>query len=318
MRRRASRRIVPAFPLVVTRSTAVHVPVLLREVLANLDLRPGLVVVDGTVGAGGHSREIITRIRPGGCLIGLDRDPLMLGFARQAVSGDDVHLIHSSYRELRTVLDGLPLPAADRVLLDLGLSSDQLDDRARGFGFDAGGTLDMRFDVSQGRSAADWLARATEDELTHAFATWGEIPQAGKLAAAIVQRRRTHPIGTAEVLTDLVQMTLGRGPSANPRAAAAPVFQAIRIAVNDELAHLQSFFTDGLPGCLATTGRVAIITFHSVEDRLVKQALRPEHGWTPLAKKPIEPTPAEVRVNPRSRSAKLRVAVRSTQPAARN
>ena len=295
----------------MTRS-AVHVPVLLREVLAQLELQPGQIVVDGTVGAGGHSREIITRLRPAGRLIGLDRDPLMLGHATRAVTGEDVQLLHFSYRDLRAVLDTLGLTTVDRVLLDLGLSSDQLADCERGFGFDAGGQLDMRFDVSQGRSAAEWLAAASEAELADAFARWGEVPHSRGLAAAIVLHRRSRSIETAEDLLEVIRTASGRSAAkADIRALAAPVFQAIRIAVNDELSHLGTFLTDGLPRCVGPGGRVAIITFHSLEDRLVKQAFRPEHGWTPTTKKPLEPTPSETRVNPRSRSAKLRVAVRT-------
>jgi 16S rRNA (cytosine1402-N4)-methyltransferase len=288
---------------------------MLREVIAQLDLRPGLTVVDGTVGAGGHSREILPRILPGGRLIGLDRDPMMLRWAAAAVTGDAVHLVHSSYRDLRPVLDGLGIDRVDRVLLDLGLSSDQLAHRDRGFGFDAGGPLDMRFDPTQGPTAAQWLATCTEQELTTAFERWGEVPQAASLAAAIVARRRSRPVQTAEELCDVVAATGGRGgPRGFSRDAAAPVFQALRIAVNAELTHLESFLTDGLPASIAAGGRVAIISFHSIEDRMVKQALRPEHGWEPVHRKPIEPTPAEVRVNPRSRSARLRVAVRATTP----
>jgi 16S rRNA (cytosine1402-N4)-methyltransferase len=292
----------------------VHVPVLLREVLAQLDLQPGLIVVDGTVGAAGHSRELVRRISPGGRLIGLDRDPMMLRFAAAAIAGEGVDLVHSTYRDLRTVLDSLSLPTVDRVLLDLGLSSDQLADRERGFGFDAGGTLDMRFDRSRGQSAADWLASAPEEELVSAFEDWGEVPHARSLASEIVARRRNQRFETAADLCDVIQSAGGGRSGGRPfsRDAAAPVFQALRIAVNEELSHLETFLREGLPQSVAEGGRAAIISFHSIEDRLVKQALRPEHGWTPVTKKPIEPTPAEVRVNPRSRSARLRVAVRAT------
>lgn len=292
--------------------TAVHVPVLLREVLSHLDLRPGLIVVDGTVGAGGHSREILPRIRPGGRLIGLDRDPLMLGYARAAVAGPDVHLQQASYRDLRSVLDVLHLPAADRVLIDLGLSSDQLADRTRGFGFEAGGKLDMRFDPTSGISAAEWLNTVPEAELVHALSAWGEVPQAERLASALVRHRRRRPFETTDDLLAVVRSEFGvRGPHGSIKDPAPQVFQALRIAVNQELEHLRTFLDDVLPRCLVPGGRVAIISFHSVEDRMVKQALRPEHGWTPTPKRPISPTPSEVRVNPRSRSARLRVALRT-------
>ena len=291
-------------------------PVLRREVTAQLDLRPGLIAVDGTVGAGGHSREILTHIQPGGRLIGLDRDPMMLAHAGRVLSGPNVQLIHSSYRDLRTVLDELGISTADRVLLDLGLSSDQLADQERGFGFDAGGRLDMRFDPSQGESAANWLANVSEEELATALREYGEIPNARQVAAAIVAARNRRRIETAEDLCEAVnRMTGGDDRRRSDRSAVAPLFQAIRIAVNGELVHLQDFLEQGLPACVAEGGRVGIISFHSIEDRLVKQALRPAHGWEPVAKKPIEPTPAEVRVNPRSRSARLRVAIRAKDTA---
>jgi len=297
---------------------AIHTPVLLREVLTQLDLRPGLIVVDGTVGAGGHSREIIARIRPGGRLVGLDRDPMMLALAGKVVHGADVDLAHSSYRDLRAVLDRLGIAAVDRAVLDLGLSSDQLADRERGFGIDAGGRLDMRFDVTAGRSAAEWLQTAAADELAAAFREWGELPQAVRLAAAIVQRRRQHTFeATSDLLEVLADDAMGRSPHAG-KSIAPQLFQAIRIAVNAELQHLQTFLSATLPACLRPGGRVAVISFHSVEDRIVKQALRPEQGWQPQPRKPIEASPAEARVNPRSRSARLRVAVRATPSADRS
>jgi 16S rRNA (cytosine1402-N4)-methyltransferase len=290
---------------------AVHVPVLLREVIAQLDLRPGLVVVDGTVGAGGHSREILNRIRPGGRLIGLDRDPMMLAHARPTLAGPDAELVHSSYRELRQVLDSMHIPAADRVLVDLGLSSDQLADRARGFGFDSGGPLDMRFDPTRGKPVSEWLKTVDEAELTRVLREYGEVPQAREIAAEIVRRRKSSPVETVEQLIDAIGAVTrrgGRGPI--DKSLLAPVFQALRIVANEELEHLTTFLDDVLPQCVSPGGRVAIISFHSLEDRLLKQAFKSKDVWENLTKKPIEPTPSEVRVNPRSRSARLRVAVR--------
>lgn len=291
---------------------------LLREVISQLDLKPGLVVVDGTVGAGGHSREILSRIRPDGRLIGLDRDPMMLAHAGRKVSGPDVQLIHSSYRDLRSVLDSLSLAAVDRVLLDLGLSSDQLADRERGFGFDAGGRLDMRFDISRGRSAADWLNSAPESEIAAALRDAGEVGPADRIVSGIINRRRSGGIQTADDLIDVIDRATGGSRSGRgDKTLTAQVFQAIRIAVNEELDHLRQFLSDGLPSCLAPGGRAAIITFHSLEDRLVKQVFK-DGPWEPVTKKPIDPTPAEVRVNPRSRSARLRVAVRLADDLPRN
>ncbi|MEZ6056840.1 MAG: 16S rRNA (cytosine(1402)-N(4))-methyltransferase RsmH [Planctomycetaceae bacterium] len=290
--------------------STVHRPVLFREVSAQLALSPGLMVVDGTVGAGGHSREILPQIRPGGQLIGIDRDPMMLQFASQSVSGDDVHLCQGSYSELAELLIPMSLSTVDRVLLDLGLSSDQLADRERGFGFDAGGRLDLRFDVSQGRSAAEWLQQSSVQELTRIFQEFGEEPQAERIARGIAQHRAASPIETAEDLAAAVLKALGVSRSAKEKHPATRIFQALRIAVNQELEHLERFLDSVLPKVLNPGGRIAIITFHSLEDRLVKQAFRDTTRWNNLTKKPIEASPAEIRMNPRSRSARLRVAER--------
>ncbi|MEZ6064468.1 MAG: 16S rRNA (cytosine(1402)-N(4))-methyltransferase RsmH [Planctomycetaceae bacterium] len=299
-------------------------PVLLREVLRELDLRPGLVVVDGTVGAAGHAHQIHPRIQPGGRLIGLDRDPLMLRHAGARMADTDCELVHSPYSHLRQVLDDRGIGRVDRVLLDLGLSSDQLADRQRGFGYDAGGPLDMRFDTTQGEPAAEWLARVDEAELARALSEYGEVPHAARLAADICQARRTRPPRTTADLLAIVEPT-ARGGGGRPRtertgankSSAPQVFQTLRIVVNRELDHLREFLDETLPACLEPGGRVAIISFHSIEDRMVKQALRPAAGWEPTTRKPVEATPSEVRFNPRSRSARLRVATRVTQLADR-
>ncbi|MCA9053098.1 MAG: 16S rRNA (cytosine(1402)-N(4))-methyltransferase, partial [Planctomycetaceae bacterium] len=159
---------------------------------------------------------------------------------------------------------------------------------------------------------AEWLRRTSEAELVTAFDEWGDVPHARQLAAAIAEQRKRQPIETAEELCTLVDRCSGGRAKGNIRSAAAPVFQAIRIAVNNELNHLQEFLEQGLLRCVAPGVRAAIVSFHSIEDRLVKRALCPDRGWEPIAKKPTEPTPAEARVNPRSRSARLRVAVRAT------
>jgi 16S rRNA (cytosine1402-N4)-methyltransferase len=283
---------------------------LLREVLAQLDLRPGLIVVDGTVGAGGHSHAIHSAIQPGGRLIGLDRDPQMLNFARQKLAGTDVELVHSPYSELRLRLDERGIAAADRVLLDLGLSSDQLSDESRGFGFDAGGPLDMRFDPTSGEPASDWLARVDAGELARHLRDHGEVPRAEELTDALVARRKRHQVRTTQDLIDVVDSVYGR--SGKAKSPLAQVFQALRIAANRELEHLQHFLDSELPRCTQNGSLAAIISFHSVEDRLVKRAFTATHGWEPTTKKPIEATPAEARLNPRSRSARLRVAGRIT------
>ena len=288
---------------------AVHIPVLLKETLAALDLKPGMTVVDGTVGAGGHSRKIIEAIRPGGRLIGLDRDPMMLRLASDNIGeAPDVILKQSSYAELDQVLEELALPKVDRVLVDLGLSSDQLADRERGFGFKAGGTLDLRFDVRQGRSASELLRTAGVQELTDIFRDFGEESNAHRIAHAIVQQRASAPISTAEQLARLVeQSSPGRRGDTHP---ATRVFQALRIAVNEELEQLKRLLSDVGPRRILSGGRLVVISFHSLEDRYVKDAFRETERWEPLTKKPVTATPTEERLNPRSRSAKLRAAAR--------
>jgi 16S rRNA (cytosine1402-N4)-methyltransferase len=287
---------------------AVHIPVLLKETLAALELRPGMVVVDGTVGAGGHSRKILEAIRPGGTLIGLDRDPMMLRLAAENLGeAADVVLKQSSYAELDAVLDELALPAVDRVLVDLGLSSDQLADRERGFGFKAGGPLDLRFDVRHGRPASELLRTADVQTLTDIFRDFGEDPNAHRIAHAIVQQRSSTAIDTAAELARIVEQA---SPGRRDTHPATRVFQALRIAVNEELEQLKRLLGDVGPRRIQAGGRLVVISFHSLEDRYVKDAFRETERWDPLTKKPVTATPIEERLNPRSRSAKLRAAVR--------
>lgn len=290
-----------------------HQPVLLREVLSWLDLKPGLVVVDGTVGGGGHSQHILSRIGPSGTLIGLDRDPMMLGFAAGKVRGDNVHLVQSSYSRLPDVLHSLNIPSVDRVLLDLGLSSDQLSDAGRGFGFDAGGPLDLRFDTTQGEPAWKLLEHIDEHDLERIFTEFGEEHFSGPIARGIVRIRQTQPIRTAGDLTAAVSQSIPERFLRDARKhPATRVFQALRIEVNRELEQLQSMLDEGLPTTLAPGGRAVVITFHSLEDRRVKDAFRDEERWQNLTSKPVQASAAEQRLNPRSRTAKLRAAVRKS------
>jgi 16S rRNA (cytosine1402-N4)-methyltransferase len=280
---------------------------LVREVLRWLDLRPGLVVADGTVGAGGHSSQILPRIQPGGRLIGLDRDPMMLAHAGRAVAGEGVDLLQSSYADLRAVLDRLGVAAVDRVLLDLGLSSDQLADAERGFSFQAEGPLDLRFDTSQGRPASELLAKSDAGELARVFREYGEEPQAERFAERIVAACAKAPIRTARRLAEVIEEAAGgRRGGVHP---ATRVFQALRIAVNGELDELRRMLGETLPACLSEGGRAVVISFHSLEDRMVKEAFRDRGRWEDLTPKPVPPTPSEERINPRARTAKLRAAV---------
>ncbi len=309
-----------------------HVPVLPREVLQWLQLVPGLRVLDGTVGAGGHSSLILPAIAPDGILIAMDRDPMMLHIAgerltraavEQTKSGgtSSYHLMPGSYADSESVLTHLNIRNVDRVLLDLGLSSDQLADRERGFGFDTGGPLDMRFDPRTGRTAAELLQTLPLSGLADVFRSYGEEPAAEQIAQEIVTRRqRGEEIRTAEQLEECVHRVVGirDGPGIRGRKSgnlrfgeysrnpATRVFQSLRIATNQELEHLDRMLHQVLSQILQPGGIAVILTFHSLEDRIVKHAFKGQHGWQLLTKKPIEASPAEIRLNPRSRSAKLR------------
>ncbi len=284
---------------------------MLREVLQQLQLEPGLTVMDGTLGAGGHTAEILKRIGSDGCVFGFDRDPMMLQHAGERLGEAGVHLIHAPYSAAIERLGAFGVEHVDRVLLDLGLSSDQLNDRQRGFGFDAGGDLDMRFDVSSGMSAADFLRTSSRDELERVITEFGEEPQAGRIADALQRHQRTGSIESAEQLAEVIRGAVRSTDSR--RDPATRVFQALRIAVNEELQHLEHMMSQVLPSVLRQDGIAVIITFHSLEDRIVKSAFKGHQGWHVLTKTPLRPAPAEVRINPRSRSAKLRAA-RWTSP----
>ncbi|MFO1022655.1 MAG: 16S rRNA (cytosine(1402)-N(4))-methyltransferase RsmH [Planctomycetales bacterium] len=288
-------------------SGAKHIPVLRREVLQALELQPGMSVVDGTVGAGGHSRDILERIGPTGLLIGIDRDPMMLEFARQKLVGDNVHLVQNSYAELESILAQLGIAQVDRILLDLGLSSDQLADPQRGFGFDAPGSLDMRFDTSQGQPAWELLSKASEEELAAIFQEYGEERFARRIAQTIVQQRANKPIKTAADLVAVVHAALPANVVSHAdKEPATRVFQALRIVVNRELEQLEKALDGVLYRCLNPGGRAVIISFHSLEDFRVKQSFRNSEQWQIQTPKPVTATPAEARANPRSRTAKLR------------
>lgn len=287
-----------------------HVPVLLREVERVLELQPGLIVVDGTVGAAGHSQMIGARIGSAGRLIGLDRDPMMLAFAAQALTEmNNVTLKQASYVELPEVLSSLGVAGVDRVLLDLGLSSDQLADESRGFGFRVDGPLDLRFDTRRGQSAAEFLRTAGEAELERVLREYGEDPASGRIARFLAARATSQPITTGVELAEAVAECLSvQRREAGDKHPATRVFQALRIAVNDELGHVARGLEESVFRSLKPGGLAAVITFHSLEDRIVKQEFRRTERWENLTPKPIVATHQEQRFNPRSRSAKLRVA----------
>jgi 16S rRNA (cytosine1402-N4)-methyltransferase len=242
-------------------------------------------------------------------LIGLDRDPMMLALARGNLASSNCHLHHASYSELATVLQREGIDHVDRILLDLGLSSDQLDDRSRGFGFQTAGPLDLRFDTSQGEPASSLLARLDAEALAKIFRDYGEERFSDAIARELVRRS-----GTIETATDLVEAVRAAIPAQFLRSArkhpATRVFQALRIAVNDELVHLETALKQTFPQTLVPGGRLVVISFHSLEDRLVKQAFRGKEQWQNLTPKPVTASPNEQRINPRSRTAKLRAARR--------
>jgi len=285
-----------------------HVPVLLTEVLDLLSPGPGQVVVDATVGAGGHARAIAERLGPTGRLIGLDQDPAMLAIAARRLDGLPVTLVHANFDQLRRVLNEEGLGKVDAVLADLGFSSDQLEDAERGLSFQQPGPLDMRLDRSQGEPASALLKRLNERDLANLIYQLGEERFSRRIARRIVETRHTSPVATTEQLAELVRRCVprSRGHQIDP---ATRTFQALRIAVNDELGALDRLLA-ALPACIVPGGRAAIVSFHSLEDRRVKQVFRDKKLWEALRPKPVQASAEEIRQNPRARSAKLRVARR--------
>ncbi|MBL8728646.1 MAG: 16S rRNA (cytosine(1402)-N(4))-methyltransferase RsmH [Planctomycetes bacterium] len=298
----------------------VHRPVLLREVLASLQLSPGLVVVDGTVGAGGHARAIVQAIGSGGVLVGLDRDSEILAAARALLLADvgggraeaRVSLHHLPFSSMREALAAAGQPRCDRVLLDLGVSSLQLDRPERGFSFMADGPLDMRMDASQPTTAADWLATVGETELADTIFRFGEERHSRRIARHLVAVRRRTPIVRTRQLADLVTEALPGGARHGRIHPATRTFQAIRIRLNDELGELERGL-QAAHDCLRPGGRLCVISFHSLEDRIVKHFLRAR--FDVVTKKPIEASGDELRDNPRARSAKLRCGIRREEAA---
>jgi 16S rRNA (cytosine1402-N4)-methyltransferase len=302
---------------------AAHVPVMGGVVVAWLRPRPGVLLVDATIGAGGHAAGLLTAA-PESTLLGIDRDAEALARSARRLEpyASRVMLRRASFADLRAVLAEIGWPGADAVLLDLGVSSPQLDDPARGFSFRAEGPLDMRMDAAAPLDAATVVNTWPERELARLVAEYGEEPRARALARAIV---RARPLRTTADLAGVVAAVIGRGrPGLHP---ATRTFQAIRIAVNDELGALERFLADGY-ATLRPGGRLAVLAYHSLEDRRVKEGFRrwaadclcPPRviqcacGWSAkvrlLTRRPLRPDPTEVAQNPRARSARLRVVER--------
>jgi 16S rRNA (cytosine1402-N4)-methyltransferase len=311
-----------------------HVPVLVEEAVAALRIKPDGAYVDATFGRGGHSRRMLSLLGPHGRLVAIDRDPAAAAAAR-AFTDPRFAFRHAWFSELASALDACGIARADGVLLDLGISSPQIDDPERGFSLRADGPLDMRMDPTHGVSAAEWIARASERELRGVIADYGEERFAQQIARAIVAARAERPIVRTLQLAAIVGKALGaRARGDRSQDPATRTFQAVRIFVNQELQEL-SLALERVPPRLAVGGRLAVISFHSLEDRLVKQAFRrgsqPYGGDARLARLPIasaalpqpplatvgraiRATAAEIAANPRARSATLRVAERTEGP----
>ena len=299
-----------------------HRPIMAVEILSVLALQPGELAVDCTLGYGGHARELLPRLAPGGRLIGLDVDPIEHPKAtarlRAAGFGEEVFTaVRSNFAGLPKVLAGLGLDGADAILADLGVSSMQLDDPARGFTFKTDSPLDLRLNPARPPSAADWLARVSADDLTSALTENADEPHAALLARELTERRTETPFTRTLQLAAAIRNILRvHQPRHDPETAddtVRRVFQALRIAVNDEFGVLDLFLRN-LPHCLKSGGRAAILTFHSGEDRRVKQAFREgvrTGHYATTNKEIVRAGPEERRANPRSTSAKLRWAVRA-------
>lgn len=338
----------PAFSFYMS---SIHIPVLLEPILhewlgglnPQSPERNPLVIVDGTFGGGGHTLEIAKRLRARDWIIGIDRDPQAIasfiashpelepcGSASEPSgwgshwlllpSGCRLLLVCGSYCNLPGLLESLAIPSVHGILLDLGLSSDQLADEQRGFSFRVDAPLDLRFDMTVGIPASKWLQRHTEVEIADAIYQFGEERFSRRIARAIIEQNRSSPIETSKQLADLIHRVVP-GRVHGRIDSATRTFQALRIVVNRELEHVQAAL-ERLPGTLSIpanrqdepygqpAGLLAVISFHSLEDRLVKNAMRDDPQLKGLTKKPIVASEAQISANPRSRSAKLRIAQR--------
>ena len=303
-----------------------HVSVLLQEAVDALNIRPDGIYLDGTLGGAGHSREIVRRLTTGR-LICVDRDPMALEAAKDRLAPwyEHVALIHGNFSDLDGILDRLQIPAVDGMLFDLGVSSPQLDEAGRGFSYMADAPLDMRMDPGDRVTAREIVNDWPQDELRRILYAYGEERYAPQIAAAIVRRRAEQPIETTLELVDVIRSGMPAKALREKQHPAKRSFQAIRIAVNDELSAVDRMM-QAAPGMLRPGGRLAVITFHSLEDRIVKAAMAqaakgctcpPEFpvcvcGKKPqirlVTHKPILASEEELEQNPRARSAKLRVA----------
>ncbi len=302
-----------------------HVSVLLSECIQGLAIKPEGIYVDGTLGGAGHSSQIVQRLSAGR-LIGIDRDETALAAAGKRLEPwkERVTLVHSNFCEIASVLEDLQIPGVDGILLDLGVSSPQLDDGERGFSYMADAPLDMRMNRRDALSAYEVVNRWPQEELKRILFDYGEERYAPRIAGAICRRREEKPIETTLELVDIIRSAMPPAALPEKQHPAKRSFQAIRIAVNDELGSVEKVMRDAI-GCLNPGGRLAVITFHSLEDRIVKSAMAAASkgctcppsfpvcvcGKKPkvklITRKPITSTEEELEVNPRARSAKLRI-----------
>jgi 16S rRNA (cytosine1402-N4)-methyltransferase len=305
-----------------------HQPVLLKEVIEYLEPQPNQNFIDCTLGGGGHARGILQKTAPLGKLLGIDLDPQAISASRENLREfqNRIILVNDNYKNLKQIIYGAGFNSVNGLLLDLGLSSFELQDLQRGFSFQKSAFLDMRFGQTT-KTAADILANYTEEKLSQIFKEYGEERYAKQIAAEIVKQRKVKPITTTDQLVELIAKVYAHKPKPKNIHFATKIFQALRIEVNDELNNLREILPQALE-VLAIKGRLAVISFHSLEDRIVKQYFKQEakdclcSAYVPvcqchhqaklkiLTKKVITPTAEEVKNNPRARSAKLRVAIK--------
>ena len=286
-----------------------HVPVLPQESLAWLQPQRGQLFADGTLGGGGHTRMLAEAVGATGTVVALDRDPAAIERAEKALRGLPVLLTQANFADLPEVLEQVGIARVHGILLDLGLSSDQLADDARGFSFQNDGPLDLRFDPGTGKPAWQLIERMSAEHLADVIFQYGEERYSRRVARAICQQRRAAPIRTAGQLAAIVRGCLPPVAKKQKIDPATRTFQALRIAVNQELKWLETALRR-LPDCLLAGGRLVVISFHSLEDRLVKNAFRHDQRLEILTRKPVIAAEDELARNPRARSAKLRVAAR--------
>ncbi len=288
-------------------SSSIHTAVLPAEVMSFLAVKPGMRLVDGTLGGGGHTRLLAEAVGPTGLVIAIDRDPEAIDRGARELAGLPVRFAQANYCNIPEVLDALSVDTVDGVLLDVGLSSDQLADQTRGFSFDSEGPLDLRFDPTEGEPAWKLVNRMKPENLADIIFEFGEERYSRRIARRIAAVREKQPIRSAREFAVVVRSAIPRQTPPPRIHPATRTFQALRIAVNQELKSLR-IALERIPTRLAPGGRLVVNSFHTLEDRLVKHAFRSPQTWDCLTRSPVEASEEEEQRNPRSRSAKLRAA----------